>query len=155
MQRPVYERFCTVTTRGSADIFHCSPDESLHPIRFVLSMTSSRHFLPTAFTQCISALMDWDERRKKKTLPTTLTPCGQLALTRPPQPRMGWKALRRKCNAGQMALTLGVRDDPCLVFIYSEAPAGMNNYCTGSSSELTAASTGPSRMSETYTSKKI
>lgn len=66
MQRPVYKRFCTVTTRGSADIFHCSPDESLHPIRFVLSMTSSRHFLPTAFTQCISALMDWDERRKKR-----------------------------------------------------------------------------------------
>lgn len=92
-------------TDGSTAVYYCTPDKSLRPIRFIWAWHPAGILYPL-LSSVLFTLMDWND--KKNTFPTTLTPCGQLPLTRPPkshQPHIRSKALREKCNAEQMTLT--------------------------------------------------
>lgn len=65
----------------SAAIYYCSPDKSLHPIRFIWAWQPAGIFYPAAF---LAAFYIKGPKRQRETFPTTLTPCGQLPLTWPP-----------------------------------------------------------------------
>lgn len=118
-------------TDGSTAIYYSSPDKSLHPIRFIWAWHPAGIFYPLLFL--CATLMDSNDRQRN-TFPTTLTPCGQLPLTRPQissAAYIGSEALGEGKQCRTNDINLKARTCSYLVFIYSDTPAGMNTYCTG------------------------